>query len=207
MADEESVEWGEERRARLIDRLIGAPAAPGTIGWNRPALICAAVSFALFAAAEVLPWITITKVSLLNDSPLTSAARDASVDEVSVGGSVAYHVGVLLLLMAIGVVLASRPPTRRPVAAAGLGLAAGLLVLTVGLIDRAGSDLGLGIPYAVESRVGPGPFGAIAAEFVAAAAVALAAWQRHPARRGEPVEPDDPDDDEPGPIDLTVSSG
>lgn len=207
MADEQTVEWGERRRARLIDRLIGPSAAPGP---RRPALVCAVASVALFVAAEVTPWSTITKVSLLDDSPLSSVARDAPVDEVSVGAGIAYHLGVLVLLTVVGVALASRASARRPAAAAGLGLAAGLLVLTVGLIDRAGSDLGLGIPYEVESRVGPGPFVAIAAQLAAAAAVTLAAWHRRPARPGKPAEPDDvddPDDDEPGPIDLTVSSG
>jgi hypothetical protein len=215
MAADTTVEFGDdERRVRLIDRLFGDPATDAERRLSVPAVACAVIAVVLFAVAEAMPWITVRSVSLPSEASvslvISSSHRDSSIEAIGNGTVFAYYVGLVLLLMVLGAALVSRPHARRVLSAAGFGLAAGLLIVVIGLIGKAnhgGEQAGI---YIVDSVAENGPYVAIAAVVAAVAALALSGWHPHrPVRRRKPaetvVDEDDPDV-EPGPIDLTVTS-
>jgi hypothetical protein len=214
MAADATVEWGDdERRVRLIDRLFGDPATSPVRLVGLPALACGAIAVALFTVAEALPWITLRSVND-PDGPTSSAAvavREFSIEGVADGAVIAYYVAVVLLCMVTAAALVSRPHARRVLSAAGFGLVASLLIVIVGLIGKAGRGGDLAPFYDVDATVESGPYFAIAAVVAAAAALALSGW--HPRRSIGRRKPDadaaagGDADVEPGPIDLTVSSG
>ncbi len=208
MSGNGTVEWGEDRPARLLDRLFG-DATGGAQRLSAPAVGAAIVATALFVAAELLPWMSVKLVASSFASPDgVETTRDLPLDMVGGGIATAYYVGLLLLLAVVGLVQASRPATRRALTAAGFGLAAAMLVLLVGIIRRAGEGGQVTLYPPSESSVGPGPYLAIAAVLVVVAALVVSGWHPSvPGRRpvaGPPVDSDD-DDEEPGPIDLTVT--
>lgn len=210
MAVDPTVEWGEERRVRLIDRLFGDPAASPERRISLPAVACAVIAAALFAVAETLPWITIRSVGVSGDELGTlRVAREASIEAVGNGSVTAYYIGIVLMFMLIGGALMSRPHTRRVLSAAGFGLAVGLLIVLVGLIGKAGRGGDLPGYYTVEATAEAAPYVAIAAVVAAAAALALSGWHpRASLGRRKPADVDVEEDAEaePGPIDLTVTS-
>jgi hypothetical protein len=214
MAVDRTVEWGEDRPVRLIDRLLGDPGTGPARSVSLPAVVCAVIAVALFAVAETLPWMTIDAVTLGGPQEaapsLISSGHEVSIEATGDGGVIAYYVGVVLLFMIVGATLMSRPHARRALSAAGFGLCAGLLIVIIGLIGNAGRGGDLGSLYNVDSVVEMGPYVAIAAVVAAAGALALSGWHPYrPAARRRPadvVDPDEDEDAEPGPIDLTVTS-
>jgi hypothetical protein len=209
MSGDGTVEWGEDRPVRLLDRLFGDGGGGGT-RLSAPALGAAIVATALFVVAELLPWMTIEMMTSSFNSPTsTTETREMSLDLVGSGIATAYYIGLLALLALAGLVQVSRPHTRRVLIAAGIGVAAGMLVLLVGSVRRAG-DGGETTFYPLTSATtGPAPYVAIAAVLAAATALVLSGWHPSVPGRRRPVAgdqmPDDDDDEEPGPIDLTVT--
>lgn len=208
MSGDGTVEWGGDRPVRLLDRLFGEPGG-GAPRLSAPALGAAIVATALFAAAELLPWMSIeVNQASFNVPSGPSETRDVSLDLVGSGISTAYYVGLLLLLAVVGLAQVSRPHARRSLTAAGFGLSAALLVLLVGVIRRAGEGGQVVLFPPTESAAGPGPYLAIAGVCVLVAALVVGGWRpavavrRHQAEK--PVDEDE-DDEEPGPIDLTVT--
>jgi hypothetical protein len=203
-----TVEWGEDRPVRLMDRLFGVSGDDGR-RLSAPAVGAAVVAFALFLAAELLPWMTIERQQEGIGPNLPSQTADVPLDGVGWGITAAYYIGLMLLLAVIGVVQVSRPHTRRVLSAAGTGVAAALLVLLVGVVRRAGAGGQYGLfDVNTATAVGPGPYLAIGGVLVAVAALIVSGWRpsvpgRRPAAADQPVEEDD--DEEPGPIDLTVT--
>ncbi len=211
MAADATVEWGEDRRVRLIDRILGDPATSPMYRVSLPAVAAAVVSVALFAVAEVLPWISIQTSSVPGAfEPSSPTSRDTSIEGAGDGATIAYYLAVVLLLMIVSAALASRTHARRSLAAAGFGLVAALLVIILGLIGKAGEGGDLALYYDVDASAGSAPYAAMAAALAAAAALELSGWhQRHSIGRLSEADVDDDDDASagvPGPIDLTVSS-
>jgi hypothetical protein len=207
MAADVTVEWGDDgRRARLIDRLFGDPATSPIRRVSAPALVCGVIAAALFAVAEVLPWMTVERAFELGGLQTTVLANhETTIEGVAEGVVTAYYLGVVLLLTLVGAALVCRPHARRILGAAGFGLAAGLLVVIVGLIGRASRGGVYATFYNVDAVVETGPYIAVAAVVAACAALALSGW--HPRRSiGRRKPADAAADAEPGPIDLTVSS-
>jgi len=211
MAADATVEWGDdERPVRLIDRLFGDPATSPVRRVSVPALVCGVIAAALFAVAEAVPWITVERAFAPGDlSGAVPYDRAASIEGVADGAVTAYYLGVVLLLTLIGAALVCRPHARRVLTAAGFGLAAGLFVVLIGLIGKAGRGGDLGTEYRVDAVVEIGPYVAIAAVVAAVAALALSGWhpRRSMGRRKMDAVVAKDADAEPGPIDLTVSSG
>ena len=210
MAGDGTVEWGGDRPVRLMDRLFG-DAGGGGQRLSAPAMGAATVAVALFVAAELLPWMTVTQQQQGIGPELPSQTSDVALDIVGWGITAAYYVGLMLLLAVVGLVQVARPHTRRTLTAAGFGLAAAMVVLLVGAIRRAGDGGQYGVfDQGMEATVGPAPYLAIAAVLLSVAALVISGWRPAVAtghRRADPEEPvdDDDDDEEPGPIDLTVT--
>jgi hypothetical protein len=212
MAADATVQWGDdERRVRLIDRLFGDPGTSPVRRVSVPALVCGVLAVALFAVAEALPWMTLRSNNLPGDaSPeLGAASRDFSIESVGEGAVSAYYIAIVLLFMLIAAALVSRPHARRVLCAAGFGLVVGLLIVVVGLISKAGRGGDLEYFFDADATIESGPYVAIAAVVLAAAALALSGWHPHRSIRRPKADPDEREDEdvEPGPIDLTVSSG
>jgi hypothetical protein len=210
MASDATVEWGDdERRVRLIDRLFGDPATSPVRRVSVPALVCGVIAVGLFAVAELLPWVNVQRAFEPGSLPTTVLSNhETSIEGVAEGGVTAYYFGVLLLLTVVGAALVCRPHARRVLSAAGFGLVAGMLIVIVGLIGKAGRGGDLGTFYDADATAEAGPYVALAAVAAAAAGLALSGW--HPHRSiARPAEVDEDEDVEvePGPIDLTVSSG
>jgi hypothetical protein len=216
MAGSGTVEFGEDRPVRLLDRLFGDHRAGG-FGLSAPAVGAAVVATALFIAAELLPWANVQRQIETGSGPTTlGQTRDLSLDAVGWGVTAGYYIGLMLLLAVVGLAQVSRPHTRRALTAGGIGLAAAMVVLLIGVVRRAGEGGQYGVfDDSVQTTPGAAPYVAIAGVLVAVAALVIAGW--HPAgaagigvrKRRRPVaaEPLDDDDDgeEPGPIDLTVT--
>jgi hypothetical protein len=212
MAGSGTVEFGEDRPVRWLDRLFGDFGGSG-LRLSAPAVGAAVVAVALFIAAELLPWATVQRQIETGAGPTNlGQARDLSLDGVGWGVTAAYYIGLLLLLAVVAVAQVSRPHTRRALSAAGIGLAAAMVVLLIGVVRRAGEGGQYGVfDESTSTTAGSAPYVAIAGVLVAVVALVLAGW--HPAavtRRphrpaaAPPVAVDD-DGDEPGPIDLTVT--
>ncbi|GAA1038639.1 hypothetical protein GCM10009557_55200 [Virgisporangium ochraceum] len=203
------MEWGEDRPVRLMDRLFG-DAGGGGQRLSAPAEGAAVVVLALFIAAELVPWMSVTQQQQGIGPDLPSQTSDVSLDTVGWGITAAYYLGLMMLLAVVGLVQVTRPHTRRALTAAGFGLSAAMLVLLVGAIRRAGEGGQYGpFDQGIEATVGPAPYLAIAGVLLVVAALVISGWRPVMAtghRRPAPADPDEDDDDEePGPIDLTVT--
>ena len=198
-----------DRPVRLMDRLFGDAGGDGR-RLSVPAVGAAVVAFALFLAAELLPWMTIERRPEGIGPNLPSQTADVSLDGVGWGITAAYYIGLMLLLAITGLVQVGRPHTRRVLSAAGTGVAAALLVLLVGVVRRAGAGGQYGLfDENMATAAGAGPYLAIGGVLVTAAALIVTGLRptvpgRRPVVADQPVEDDD-DDEEPGPIDLTVT--
>jgi hypothetical protein len=126
-----TIEWG------------GGAADPlgGRLDWlttERPVLRgagigCAVAAFGLLVAAELLPWMVVTTSSLQQDFPTGSGGRvEAGLTQLGSPTEI-FSLGWLVVLAAVATALVVRPPFRRVVVAAGLGLIAGQLALLVGI--------------------------------------------------------------------------
>lgn len=207
MSGDGTVEAGGDRPVRLLDRLFG-DAAGGDQRLSAPGVGAAIVATALFVAAELLPWMSVEVTTGPFDGPAgAEEVRDLSLDMVGAGISTAYYVGLLLLLAVVGLGQASRPHARRGLTAAGIGLATAMLVLLVGIVRRAGEGGQVSFFPPSESSVGPAPYLAIAGVLVVVAALVVSGWRPSvPGRRPAADQVDeDEDDEESGPIDLTVT--
>lgn len=205
-----TVEWGEDRPVRLLDRLFSDVGGGGQ-GLSAPAVGAAVVAFALFVAAELLPWMTVERQPQGVGPGIPTQTTDVSLDGVGWGTTAAYYIGLMLLLAVVGLVQVSRPHARRVLTAAGFGVAAALLVLLVGVLRRAGEGGQYGLfDETTSTTVGPAPYLAIVAVLLLVAALVVSGWRptvpgrRRPPKAEEPVDEED-DDEEPGPIDLTVT--
>lgn len=203
MTGDGTVEWGEERPTNWVDRLLGQPDEVGRRRISGPALGCAVVAAALVLAAQLTPWMIISRVGPGGDgSPITG--DEIHLDAISDFTLLGYYFGWLVLLGLVGLALVVEPGVRRPVVAGGLGWAVALFMIVVGLTRRVFTG---GSPYSInapETTSGPGLFFGVAAVILAAAALALAGWQPGTAGGGRPRPAVEPDVDE-GPADLTVT--
>jgi hypothetical protein len=194
----------------MIDRLFGDAMTGRQLRLSTPALACAVVAAALFAVAELLPWMTLRTGPTAAVEPGLNGTSEVSAEGVGDGLAVVYYLGLVLLLMLVGFVLVSRPHARRVGMAAGLGLSVGMLIVLLGMVRRArdGGDYRLAGTN-VDVTVSPGVYVAMVAVLAAAAALALSGWTpgrriRH--RADVDTDPTDDPDEEAGPIDLTVTS-
>jgi hypothetical protein len=203
-----TVEWGDDRPARWFDRLLGGPAEAGPFGLGLPSLGAAILALVLVVAAELVPWMTINANQSADFGQIGLNGREIYLSGLG-GPLAAYYLGWMLLLALVGVGQVIGPAYRRPVIGLGLGVAAGLLTLVVGLGHLAATG-DVGFPFFLESKLGPGAFVAVAGVLAGAAAVGLTGWRpgyrvRAPAgARGRPMRYLEPDQD-PGPADLTVT--
>jgi hypothetical protein len=201
-AAEATVEWGEDERPRWYDRFLGSVNKTGPRRLSVPALGCGIVAAAMMLAAELLPWAVAT--TGLNDSgPIGGPGHEFFLSEAGGFMLAGYYPGWLVLLALIGLALVVAPATRRLLVAAGLGWAAGLLVITIGLVRQATSGGVFAGQSNIHANLGPGTFFGIAGVVVAAAALALTGW-RPGGGVGRPRGAREPDVD-PGPPDLTVT--
>jgi hypothetical protein len=212
MAVDETLEYGEdERPARLIDRLLGAPAMRSASRISLPAVASAAVALGLFAVAETLPWVDVKTATVVGSVQPALTDREASIAVLGDGAPGGYYIALILLLMVLGTAMVSRPHLRRLLTAAGFGLCAAMLIVILGLVSRAGRGGTLELAYEVDASAGTGAYVAMAAVVAAAVALALTGWRPYPSigrRKRVEVEDDDEADSDagPGPIDLTVTS-
>ncbi len=202
------VEWG------------GGPATEkvgGSLDWlttDRPIIRGAGIGFALagfglLIAAEVLPWMSYATSTSQQDFPTTTGGRVTNgVAQLPVSTEI-LNLGWLILLAAVATALAIRPPVRRVVVAAGLGLAAAQVALLAGITrgiehTTAMSTIFRGgfVQNEIPVKLELGMYCAYAAVALFALALLLAGGVPHRLREAEaaPAEEDDT-----GPADLTVT--
>jgi hypothetical protein len=194
---------------------------PGTIKWgaseekgppwlatDRPVtrgagLGCAVVGFGLLVAAEVLPWASLTTTPIQQDFPTGTGGRmEYGITELPFSTEM-FNLGWMIVLAAVATALVLRSPARIAVAAAGLGLIAGQVALLVGLtraIQHNGVFRGTFLRNTeLPVQLEVGLYCAYAALALFAVALLLAGGV--PRRLRGP----DPEPDEAGPADLTVT--
>ncbi len=211
---------GAVERVRPLGWLSGErPAPPGGDGPpDRPVLRGAGIGlalsgFGLLLAAEWLPWLSQSIDPSEQDFPTATGGRiEQGVTQLGTSADI-LHLGWLALLGVVAVALVIRPPARRVVAAAGLGLAGGQLALLVaiahGILNQQRQMVNSRFTPVGVARV-PGDLElgfccAVAALVLLAGALLLAggAWRQRPQFAPDPA------DQEPGalaaPTDLTVT--
>jgi hypothetical protein len=202
------IEWG------------GGPATEkvgGSLDWlttDRPMIRGAGIGFTLagfglLIAAEVLPWMSYATSTAQQDFPTSTGGRVTSgVAQLPVSTEI-LQLGWLVLLAAVATALAIRPPVRRVVIAAGLGLAAAQVALLAGItrgIEHAttmssvfrGGFVQTEVPVKLEL----GLYCAYAAAVLFALALLLAGGVPRRLRAAE-IAAEEADDA--GPADLTVT--
>ena len=129
----DTVEWGTgDRPARRFPVLrFAVPRIGG--------LALAVAGFGLLVAAEILPWASVQSASAntAQTAVLGGNQLEVGLDRVTAGSGYTYHVGVIVLLGAIGLVLASPPARRRILAGLALGVAAGQVLMVVAVTRTA----------------------------------------------------------------------
>jgi hypothetical protein len=211
---------GAVERLRPLDWLSGErPASPeGDSPADRPLLRGAGIGlalsgFGLLLAAEWLPWLSQHTDPSEQDFPTATGGRiEQDVTQLGTSADI-LHLGWLALLGVVAVALVIRSPTRRVVAAGGLGLAGGQLALLIaiahGILNQQRQVINSRFtPVGVVRVSGELELGfccAVAALVLLAGALLLAGGAWRPRPRVAP----DPADQEPGalaaPTDLTVS--
>jgi hypothetical protein len=146
----DTVEWGSagpaRRRLRSLRFRVPRVGAPGL----------AVVGFLALVVAELLPWgivhlppgVGAAAAIRSTRLPLTEG-QGLSLDHFQSVDLIAYHLGALALLGAIGTGLAGTPGRRRAAMGAALGLAAGMVIPIVSLfhtVFRYFDDYGGGYP-------------------------------------------------------------
>jgi hypothetical protein len=199
MADA-TVEWGEDRPARWFDRFLGPKDETGRRRFSAPAVGCGIVAIALMVTAEVLPW----AVADADQGPFAGNGQELLLGDVGGFLLVGYYPGWMVMLALIGVALVVEPWRRRVIVAGGVGWAAGLMVVTVGVARQASLGGAFNAQSNLDASLGPGVFFGFAGVLVAAAALLLTGWQPGGGRvrKRDDQEPDV----DPGPPDLTVTS-
>jgi hypothetical protein len=194
----------------------GGPAAE-KLDWlttDRPVVRGAGIGFALagfalLVAAEVLPWMSYATSVAQQDFPTSTGGRVTNgVAQLPVSTEI-LNLGWLVLLAVVATALAIRPPVRRVVVAAGLGLAAAQVALLAGLTrgiehTTTTSSVFRGgfVQTEIPVRLELGLYCAYAAAVLFALALLLAGGV--PRRLREAAEPAPEEADE-GPPDLTVT--
>jgi hypothetical protein len=203
------IEWGG-----------GGPATGkvgGSLDWlttDRPVIRGAGIGFALagfglLIAAEVLPWMSYATSTSQQDYPTTTGGQVTNgVAQLPVSTEI-LNLGWLILLAAVATALAVRPPVRRVVVAAGLGLAAAQVALLAGITrgivhttSMSSVFRGGFVQTEIPVKLELGLYCAYAAAALFALALLLAGGVPHRLRKAE-AEPDEEDDA--GPVDLTVT--
>jgi hypothetical protein len=181
---------------------------------DRPVIRGAGIGFALagfglLIAAEVLPWMSYATSTSQQDFPTSTGGRVTNgVAQLPVSTEM-LNLGWLVLLATVATALAIRPPARRIVVAAGLGLAAAQVALLAGTtrgIEHTtstssvfrGGFVQTDIPVQLEL----GLYCAYAAAGLFALALLLAGGLPRRLREAD-VVPEEEDDA--GPADLTVT--
>jgi hypothetical protein len=206
-----TIEWGGGSGS--LDRLNGR------LDWlitDRPMIRGAGIGFALagfglLVAAEVLPWITSTESVNAQTFPTVSGPTETGLAQLPVSTDI-FNLGWLAILAVVTTALAVRPPARRIVIAAGLGLLAAQVALLLGMtrglehltttttVLRGGYNQTLARTE-LPVRLEVGLFCAYGAAALFVLALLLAGGLPRRLRAAEPVHAEP----EPGPTDLTVS--
>jgi hypothetical protein len=216
-----SVERVNGEHPNVIEWGGGGPATEkvgGSLDWlttDRPMIRGAGVGlalagFGLLIAAEVLPWMSYATSASQQDFPTTTGGRVTNgVAQLPVSTEI-LNLGWLMLLAAVATALAVRPPVRRVVVAAGLGLAAAQVALLAGITrgiahTTAMSSVFRGgfVQNEIPVKLELGLYCAYAAVALLALALLLAGGVPHRLRETEAAAPDEEDDA--GPADLTVT--
>lgn len=203
------IEWGDSEPAT---GKVG-----GSLDWlttDRPVIRgagigCALAGFGLLIAAEVLPWMSYATTTSQQDFPTTTGGRVTNgVAQLPVSTEI-LNLGWLVLLAAVATALAIRPPVRRVVVAAGLGLVAAQIALLAGITRGIEHTTGTSTVFRggfvqteIPVKLEFGLYCAYAAAALFALALLLAGGVPHRLRRAE-AAPDEADDT--GPADLTVT--
>jgi hypothetical protein len=198
-----TVEWGGGAGDRLDWLATDRPVVRGAgIG-------CAVAGFGLLLAAQLLPWMSVTTSPLQQDFPTATGGRvDTGLAQLQVPHEM-FNLGWLALLAVVATALVVRPPVRRLLVAAGLGLTAGQIALLAGItyaIKHNTSPLFRGglVLQPDSSALGFGLYCAYAAIGLCMLALLLAGGVPARLRDHEPAA-DHQDADLRGPVDLTVS--
>ncbi|WP_203903511.1 hypothetical protein [Virgisporangium aliadipatigenens] len=207
MAADGTVEWGDDGRPRLFDRVLNDPEPTGA-GPNYPALVAAAVAVVLLVAAEFQPWVTLTGSEDSVREIRGGARPEIYLAELasSAWQLLPYYVGWMGMLGLVGLALTLGPARRRPVLGAGVGWAVGLFMVVLSF-GRQLSLMRFGDNPLIGTSLGAGLWFAGGAVLLALAALLLTAWRPDvpwPSRKGGRAPRPDPVEDD-GPPDLTVT--
>jgi hypothetical protein len=203
-----TIEWGSRSPAseRLEWLTTDRPVIRGAgIG-------CALAGFGLLIAAEMLPWMSTPTTSVQQDFPTATGGRiEVGIVQLAFPTEI-VNLGWLVILATVAVALAVRPPVRRIVVAAGLGLVAGQFAMLVGItrgilrttnsaVFRGGFIQTTDVPVQLEI----GLYAAYAAAALLALALLLASGL--PRRLRDPdLRVGEADPVGTGPVDLTVTA-
>ena len=129
----DTVEWGTgDRPARRFPALrFAVPRVGG--------LALAVAGFGLLVAAEIVPWASVQSASAntAQTAVLGGNQLEVGLDRITAGSGFTYHLGVIVLLGAVGLVLASPPARRRILAGLALGVAAAQVLMVVAVTRTA----------------------------------------------------------------------
>jgi hypothetical protein len=126
----DTVEWGTgDRPARRLR--FAVPRVGG--------LALAVAGFGLLVAAEIVPWASVQSASAntAQTAILGGNELEVGLDRITAGSGYVYHLGVIVLLGAVGLVLASPPARRRVLAGLALGVAAAQVLMVVAVTRTA----------------------------------------------------------------------
>jgi hypothetical protein len=225
-ADESAstVEWGSPATKRATERAIRRgrrrPRLPLSASRTSLAAGCAGVGFVLAVLAQLLPWARLPVVSpAVLDNPegpvTTGAMKDVGLEVLQFSPLVFVYDAlwsVLFACVAVAFVVGRR--RRRVVCAAGLGVAAGQLLVLAGIVhgisnivDSIGFSGGGVVRVEVPAvAVRQGIYFAVGAVLLVGLALVLRTAPSAPAAASAPRESDEEGEfDAPVPADLTVT--
>jgi hypothetical protein len=156
----------------------------------------AVAGFGLLIAAEVLPWMSTANGAAQQDFPTTRVETGVASLPLS---TETFNLGWLVILIAVATALVVRPPVRRVLVAAGLGLVAGQIALLAGLTRGIEHTSLSGVEVPVQLELGL--YCAYAAAALFAVALLLAGGVPGRLRDAEAVS----EGRDTGPADLTVT--
>lgn len=185
---DDTVEWGSPRaRGRWFDRLL----APfGRRQARVTAAAAAGLGFALMLAAELLPWLRLGRITVPEDLQTT---RDFALAQLNTLLVIGYHLSLAGVLALTAIAVLGRPANRRLFGAAGVGWAAGHLVLLTGIYAsvRRGGEFGELVDGQSElpMSIGSGLYCAVGGLALLTVATVLVGWL--PEARDTPVRADE----------------
>jgi hypothetical protein len=102
-------------------------------------LALAVAGFGLLVAAEIVPWASVQSASAntAQTAILGGNQLEVGLDRITAGSGFTYHLGVIVLLGAVGLVLASPPARRQILAGLALGVAAAQVLMVVAVTRTA----------------------------------------------------------------------